>query len=338
MDKTVLDRYEALLSCLDRPAFLVQDGAIILQNSCAAPAEDALRRLLDAGPLCAPSAVTEDCWSFTVRAMDDLYMVQAAHLPQLSAMESAIRSLRVPLTDLFAAVGALMPWLEETENPSLRNRTAELNQGLYRLLRAIDNVGFLAEKELRFQPEPVEFVTFLYHLEQDVKDLCQLAGVRFVLQTSVKTIRISADRQLLERAILNLLSNAIRAARPGSEILLLLSKNKGKAVLEIRNTGEPPENFEDILTYGEPPADRQSGTGLGLLLVRRIVQAHNGVFLFQPREDGASAILSLPVCQDLATTLRSPVQAVDYAGGFNHQLLELSDVLPAEVFGAASID
>ena len=119
---------------------------------------------------------------------------------------------------------------------------------------------------------------------------------------------------------------------------LLLSKNKGKAVLEIRNTGEPPENFEDILTYGEPPADRQSGTGLGLLLVRRIVQAHNGVFLFQPREDGASAILSLPVCQDLATTLRSPVQAVDYASGFNHQLLELSDVLPAEAFGAASID
>lgn len=338
MDKTALNQYGELVDCLDRPTFLVQDGDIVLQNSSAAPAEEALRRLLETGPLSAPSAVTEDCWNFTVRAMDSLYVVQAVKMPQLSAMESAVRSLRVPLTDLFAATGALMPWLEEMENPSLRNRTAELNQGLYRLLRAIDNVGYLAEQELRLQKEPVELVVFLRHLEQDVEELCHLAGVHAVLQTAVCSVRVLADRQLLERAILNLLSNAIRAARPGSDILLLLSKNRGQAVLEIRNTGEPPENLEEVFSHGEQLGDSQSGTGLGLMLVRRIVQAHDGTFLFQPREDGASAILSLPLCREPDAALRSPLRAVDYAGGFNHLLLELSDVLPAEVFGAAGVD
>lgn len=338
MDKSSLDRYGALLGCLDRPVFLVQDGVILLQSGSAAPAEDALRRLLDAGPLCAPSAVTEGGWNFTVRALDDGFLVQAERLPQLTAMESAIRALRVPLTDVFAATGALMPWLEETENPVLRNRAAELNQDLYRLLRAVDNVDFVSEKHVDVQPETVELATFLRHLEDDVEDLCRLAGVGIDLQTSVRTARIAADRQLLERAVLNLLSNAIRHAERGSSIVLRLSRTQGHAVIEVRNYGTPPERLDEVFGGCEQSPETQAGAGLGLQLVRRIVQAHDGVFLFQPREDGASAILSFPLCRDVNTTLRSPVRVVDYAGGFNHLLLELSDVLPAEAFGAAGVD
>lgn len=338
MDQSSLDRYGELLSCLDRPAFLVQDGVILLQSGSAAPAEDALRRLLDAGPLCVPSAVTEGGWNFTVRALGACCLVQAERLPQLTAMESAVRSLRVPLTDLFAATGALMPWLEETENPVLRNRAAELNQGLYRLLRAVDNVDFVSEKHVAFQPETVELATFLRHLEDDVEELCRLAGVGVELQITVRTVRISADRQLLERAVLNLLSNAIRRANRGSSIVLRLSRTSGHAVLEVRNFGTPPERLDEVFGGSELPEETQTGAGLGLQLVRRIVQAHDGVFLFQPREDGASAILSFPLRRDANTTLRSPVRVVDYAGGFNHLLLELSDVLPAEAFGAAGVD
>ena len=97
--------------------------------------------------------------------------------------------------------------------------------------------------------------------------------------------------------------------------------------------------LSDLFDRGEAgPAAPDQGAGLGLQLVRRVAELHNGVFLFRPTSDGAAALLALPVCRDCCTTFRTPSPVPDYAGGRNHMLVELSDVLPAKAYSPLAID
>ena len=79
--------------------------------------------------------------------------------------------------------------------------------------------------------------------------------------------------------------------------------------------------------------DGRFGLGLGLALVRSAARIHNGTVLIdQPESVGTRVTVSIPIQQGSQTLLRSNVAMVDYAGGWNHGLLELSDVLPAHLY------
>ena len=81
-----------------------------------------------------------------------------------------------------------------------------------------------------------------------------------------------------------------------------------------------------------PSLSPRRGLGLGLELVRRGVRLHGGVLLAEPRpEGGLRWVISLPIRRpEGGGLLRTPRS--DYSGGFSPLLVELSDVLPMEVF------
>lgn len=333
MDQTEFAGYRELLDCLEQPAFLVRDNEIVLRNNQATLAEQDLVTLLSNGQLQAPAVAACGSWNYTLRPFRDTILVLASQPPRLNPALTTALSLRKSLGDLFGTTASLLPYLEEHGDTGMNQWAAELNRSIYRLLRMAGNLDTLSAEQLNPQKTRVELTGLLQDLEKAVSYLCTQAGVHLTTELPERFLWVMADRQLLERALLNLIANAIRFSTSDSSITLRLSRCQDQAVIEILNTGEQLASLEGILDrYACGPADPKHGVGLGLPLVRRIAQLHGGVFLFHALDHGASATLALPISTSTTLTFCSPTISYDYTGGFNHYLVELADVLPSNSF------
>ena len=109
--------------------------------------------------------------------------------------------------------------------------------------------------------------------------------------------------------------------------------------LSVEDTGPgiAPDRLEtlfDSYHQAENPAPPPQGLGLGLALCRGIAQGHGGIITAESRQGkGSRFTFSMP--DRLSGTTLSDVR-FDYAGGFNHTLMALSDALPPEAFGIRS--
>jgi hypothetical protein len=79
--------------------------------------------------------------------------------------------------------------------------------------------------------------------------------------------------------------------------------------------------------------DARSGLGLGLALVRCAARVHQGTVLIDhPGNIGTRVTISFPISTSSIAMVRSNITRTDYAGGWDHGLLELSDVMPPELY------
>lgn len=109
------------------------------------------------------------------------------------------------------------------------------------------------------------------------------------------TLRADADQ--LQQVVLNLVRNAIQAAPPHTTVEVVLRRDSAELVLEVRDEGPGvPDDLHDKLfePFFTTRADR-GGSGLGLSVVRTIVQEHHGHVAFIPRPVGALVRVTLPI-------------------------------------------
>jgi hypothetical protein len=80
--------------------------------------------------------------------------------------------------------------------------------------------------------------------------------------------------------------------------------------------------------------------GFGLPIAQEVARRHGGAALLQARPDGTDAILSISDRQpeEEPLTVKSPLASFDYTGGFRHELVELADVLPPEVYDTRNVN
>jgi two-component system sensor histidine kinase CreC len=145
----------------------------------------------------------------------------------------------------------------------------------------------------------------------DVRETAQRAVASVAAQATAKNIElttslpetscvVSADEFLLEKAVLNLLQNAIAFAPTGGKVSMSLQEAGGSCVLRVEDNGPGiPEFaqarvFERFYSLPRPDTGKKS-SGLGLAFVREVVSLHRGSITLQngPTQ-GAIAELTLP--------------------------------------------
>lgn len=118
---------------------------------------------------------------------------------------------------------------------------------------------------------------------------------------------VIGDEPLLAGAVLNLVSNAIKYGEPGSQVRVSCESSGGAAVLTVENTGDPipqeamPRLFEPYFRAGVEQ-ETQSGWGLGLAFVKRIVEQHGGSVVLQSDAGGTCFEVRLPARPRAAVT------------------------------------
>jgi signal transduction histidine kinase len=134
---------------------------------------------------------------------------------------------------------------------------------------------------------------------------------RHVIDVRAEPVWANADPTRLNQIVANLLTNAIKYTSPGGTIRIRVGAEEGQAVVGVADTGIgiPPSllpHMFDLPVQGDRRLDRaQAGLGVGLTLVRRLVELHSGrveVFSEGPGR-GSEFVVRLPRI--------APVKAVD---------------------------
>ena len=326
MDQSDLTLAQALLDCLDQPAFLLEDGVILSKNAQADEAEGALRELLRRELLRSGDVASCGGWTVTARPFQSGLLALAR---RLTASAAGAQTIREPLGALFSTVNAMVPALESAGNAALLRQAALLNQSLYRLLQAAGDLDLLSKSQPAGRFASFSLRTLLRDLGSDAAPLLALAGVTLDLELPVCAFPVLGDRQLLERGLLNLLANSARWAGSGAVLTLRLRRHRDFAAVELHCSQCGEEALRLLLT---PGSSLTAEADTGLAVVRRIVQLHEGVFLLRPKDGSLTAFLAVPLSTDAPALLCSPRVEVDYTGGFRSPLLELSGILPPEAF------
>ncbi|WP_296358877.1 heavy metal sensor histidine kinase [Ramlibacter sp.] len=170
---------------------------------------------------------------------------------------------------------------------------------LERLARLISDMLFIAQADHAQPPLRLEEV-WLEQEAQRVADYLSLIAEDNGIRIEVRgAAMVRADRLLVQRAITNLLSNAVRHASRGSAVKLEASADDAAGRLCVSNQGEtiPPEHlgriFDRFYRVDASRARISGGTGLGLAIVRSIMHAHGGTVLAQSDSATAKTIFSL---------------------------------------------
>ena len=346
-----------MLDLMVRPGFCVKDGVIVKCNASARST------LLEAGmdllPLLATGRteyaeytggtlyltleISGARWGASVTRMGDVdvfLLEEEADRSELQAMALAARELRGPLAGIMTTADRLFPMEALEDDPQLREQTARLNRGLYQMLRIIGNMSDAESytSPRHTQMETLEIREFFGEIFEKNLALTVHTGLTLRFENLSQPLYILADREKLERAVMNMISNAMKFTVPGGTIDAKLTRRDKKLYLTLRDTGEGiPEAIRGSVhrRYLRQPGieDSRFGIGLGMVLIRSAAAIHGGTVLIDhPEGSGTRITMTMDIRQDPSGNVRSPLLRIDYAGERDHSLVELSEILPASFY------
>jgi signal transduction histidine kinase len=139
----------------------------------------------------------------------------------------------------------------------------------------------------------------------DFRVVADEAGLKLTAAIATDPLTVRGEVVYLKRVVDNLLTNAVKFTSEGGQVAVSLSRQDDQAVLQVVDSGIgiPPEEqdliFERFYRAGESRRRNLRGTGLGLSLVKEIVEAHGGAVDVKSEVDtGTIFTVMLPVCVD----------------------------------------
>ncbi len=343
------DQNKTMLDLMLRPAFCVEDGCIRYVNEAAAkyllyPGTQ-ISELITSGRE-EYAEFTDGCLYLTMQfgaeslgasvvkmEGQDIFLIeQQESLAELRAMALAAKELREPLAGVMTITDRIFPTVEAQE------QTAQVNRRLFQMMRMLTNMSdaFRYCQTASGRLEYAELGSFYAEVFEKAAMLLSHAGITLRYTGIHEPVYTLADRERLERSAYNMLSNAAKFAPRDSIIEAKLSRRGSRLFLSVSNQGESIESSANVYTrFRREPAleDSRYGIGLGMVLVRSTAALHGGAVLIdQPGGFGSRTTMTLAIRQSRDTTVRSPVFRIDYAGEWDHGLLELSDCLPADLY------
>jgi signal transduction histidine kinase len=154
-------------------------------------------------------------------------------------------------------------------------------------------------EKLPFEPVSLRVESFLNETLQTFRERAVLSGVMIDISVQPAELNLSIDPRSMGRALSNLFSNALDAMPHGGQLRIdVCQPTDDAAILTLRDSGPgfPPkvlENlFQDFLTT------RSGGLGLGLTVVKRVIEQHHGTITLRNLEaGGAETVILLPMTQ-----------------------------------------
>jgi CheY-like chemotaxis protein len=155
-------------------------------------------------------------------------------------------------------------------------------QHMARLLDDLLDVSRVSRGKIELRKESVDMAAVLHRTVEGVRPLLEERGHQFTVSLPSEPLRVEGDPTRLEQVLTNLLNNAAKYTDPGGRIWLLASREGDEIVLQVRDTGigiapDMLPRIFDLFVQADRRLDRsQGGVGIGLTLVRKLVELHGG--------------------------------------------------------------
>ena len=216
--------------------------------------------------------------------------------------------LRTPLNVILSSLKLL-----ELKNSSLQAESplkldkhiSTIKQNCYRLLRLINNIIDITKIESGFfeiNLKNCNIVSLLEDITLSVAEYIESKGIVLLFDTDVEEKLMACDPDKVERIILNLLSNAIKFTKPGGNISVHVFAREETVEIIVSDTGIGiPKDMQELIFQRFLQVDtsftkEQEGSGIGLSLVKSLVDMHGGnVSVESECGKGSKFIIQLPI-------------------------------------------
>ena len=209
--------------------------------------------------------------------------------------------LRMPLAQILIASETLAMQRERTDAERI-SLVSSIVRETRRLVGLVDNV-LLFSRSGALELEPALRPVAVDELLDDVVDAVRLAvddAGQTIEMVGDRGLTVTGDRRLVRQAIVNLVDNAIKYGDAGQEIRLGAERRDGRVRISVEDGGpgvpeaERKRVFEPYTRLAKDQVSERTGTGLGLAVVRQIVEACGGrVWIEDGAKRGARVVLEL---------------------------------------------
>ena len=204
-------------------------------------------------------------------------------LAKTTFFSNVSHELRTPLTLMLSPVEELLSQAKKysPEERELLDLVHRNGLRLQKLVNTLLEFTRLQAGRAQAAYEPIDLGQFTEELASNFRSAMERAGLRFEIDCKPLTAPVYVDREMWEKVVLNLLSNALKFTFNGSVSVALKAAGKF-AQLTVRDTGsgipplELPHIFDRFHRVSGVQGRTIEGTGIGLALVQELVKLHGG--------------------------------------------------------------
>ena len=230
---------------------------------------------------------------------------------QSDLIAEIVHELRTPL----AALTAASHLLQRAELPA--DQRTKISQTILHEVQRLNDLttdflelSRLESGRMRFKREPVHLGGLAQESLEVVRAQAESREIELETEFDASLVPVHGDRKVLKQLLLNLLTNAIKYSQPGAVVTVSLHSEGDEVLMEVRDTGRgiSPEDQERLFQRfyrAAEGADDVQGTGLGLVIAKRIAESHEGsISVESALGEGSNFTVRLPMGPSTKVTTR----------------------------------
>lgn len=219
----------------------------------------------------------------------------AANLAKSEFLSRTSHELRTPMSAILG-FGQLLELDDEQLSPRHRAAVQQIMRAGRHLLSLINDLLDISSIEAGGNEvvlEPINMASLLSDVHGLVSPIVKTAGLEFVLVPTDNSLTALGDRRRVTQVILNLVANAAKYSRSGTEVRLSCTYQENAVRVTVQDDGDgiDPQDISRLFTpfdrLGQHARTKTEGTGLGLALSKRLIDSMNGQIGYDVQEKGA---------------------------------------------------
>jgi len=225
--------------------------------------------------------------------------LQSQELLRKRLTSDMAHELRTPLTNLKSHIEALLDKVWQPTEKMLTSFYEEIER-LIKLVEGLSNIAKLEQTTLNLNKIKFNLSLELEEIVTSFKPLYENSGLK-IHSNITPNVDILMDKDKLKQVMYNLLSNSLKYSKINGEVLLTLRSINDSIIIEVKDNGigiskkDSPFIFERFYRSDESRDKNTGGVGIGLTIVKAIVEAHSGTInVISSLGEGSTFVLTFP--------------------------------------------
>lgn len=238
--------------------------------------------------------------------VDEFKEIQKKENLKMDFFATISHELRTPINLILSSLQLIdlkidfMKELKWENREFLEKNLKRLRQNSYRILKLVNNLidsNRIDSGKFNYTPRNCDIISLVEDICMSTSDFIKNMGMNIVFDTDKEEKIIAVDIDSIERIILNLISNAIKFSKENGFIEVYIKCNDTvDIIIKDNGIGIEPNNLEKVFDRFEQVKnnDKKNGSGIGLSLVRSLVEMNNGIIKVKSKIGiGTEFIISL---------------------------------------------
>lgn len=248
--------------------------------------------------------------------------------------------LRTPINLIFGSLQVLELYktdiLNQANHPhkSIFKHIELIKQNCFRMIRIVNNMIDINRLEagfLKINLQNINIVSLLENITISASEYARIKCIDLIFETDEETYSLPCDPEMIERIMLNLISNALKFTDVNGTIIVSLTFDSKDAIISVQDSGIgiPQDKLQSIFNRFEQVDNsfvkNHCGSGIGLNLVKELVILHKGkINVTSDINKGTKFVITLPL--QTSCTYKTMEEKEDYNSQIDTINIEMSDI------------